>query len=49
MLEKFVFEIYAICKVDSLTQARLNKFMISIDNDLQKLPLSQEAIIHHTK
>ena len=23
--------------------------MISIDNDLQKLPLSQEAIIHHTK
>ena len=23
--------------------------MMSIENDLQKLPLSQEALIHHTK
>ena len=34
LLEKFVFEIYAVRKVDSLTQARLDKFMMSTDNDL---------------
>ena len=33
-LEKFVLEIYAVRKVDSLTQARLDKFMMSTDNDL---------------
>ena len=49
MLEKFVLEIYAVRKVDSLTQARLDKFMMSTDNDLQKLLPSREALIHHTK
>ena len=34
--EKFVLEIYAIRKVDSLTQARIDKFMMSRDNDLFK-------------
>ena len=29
VLEKFVLEIYAVGKVDSLTQARLDKFMMS--------------------
>ena len=48
-LEKFVLEIYAVRKVDSLTQARLDKFMMSTDNDLRKLPHSPEALIHHTK
>ena len=48
-LEKFVLEIHAVHKVDSLTQANLDKFMMSTDNDLQKLPPSQEALIHHTK
>ena len=41
MVEKFVFEIYAERKVDSLTQTGLDKFM-STDNDLQKLPLSRD-------
>ena len=49
VLEKFVLEIYAVRKVDSLTQARLDKFMMSTDNDLQKLVPSREALIHHTK
>ena len=40
MLEKFVPEIYALRKVDSSTQARLDKFMKSTDNDLRKLPPS---------
>ena len=29
VLEKFVLEIYAVGKVDSLTKARLDKFMMS--------------------
>ena len=49
VLEKFVLEIYAVRKVDSLTQTRLDKFMMSTDNDLWKLPPSREALIHHTK
>ena len=43
MLEKFVLEIYAVRKVESLTQASLDKFMISTGNDLRKLPPSREA------
>ena len=34
VLEKFVLEIYTVRKVDSLTQVRLDKFMMSTDNDL---------------
>ena len=34
VLEKFGLEIYAVCKVDSLTEACLHKFMMSTDNDL---------------
>ena len=49
LLEKFVFEIYAVRKVDSLTQARLDKFLMSIDNDLRILPPRREALIHHKK
>ena len=49
VLEKFALEIYAVCKVDSLTQAHLDKFMMSTDKDLQKLPTSREALIHYTK
>ena len=49
MLEKFFLEIYAVRKVDSLTQARLDKFVMTTENDLRKLPPSQEALIHHTK
>ena len=49
VLEKFVFEIYDACKVDSLTKARLDKFMTSTGNDLRKLPPSRAALIHHTK
>ena len=49
VLETFALEIYAVRKVDSLTQAHLDRFMMSTDNDLRKLPPSQEALIHHTK
>ena len=49
ILEKFALEIYAVCKVDSLTQTHLDKFMMSTDNDPQKLPTSREASIHYTK
>ena len=49
VLETFALEIYAVRKVDSLTQARLHEFMMSTDNDLRKLSPSQEALIHHTK
>ena len=49
VLEKFVLEIYTVPKMDSLIQARLDKFMMSTDNDLRKLPPSREALIHHTK
>ena len=48
-LEKFALEIYAACKVDSLTQAHLDKFMMSTDNDLRKLPPSREALIRPRK
>ena len=37
VLEKFVLEIYPTHEVDSLTQACLEKFMMSTDNDLWKL------------
>ena len=47
VLEKFALEIYAVCKVDSLTQAHLDKFMMSTDNDLRKLAPSREALIYH--
>ena len=40
VLEKFVLEIYTVPKMDSLIRARLDKFMMSTDNDLRKLPPS---------
>ena len=49
VLEKFNYEIYVVHKVGSLTQARLDKFMMSKDNNLRKLPSSQEASIYHKK
>ena len=49
VLEKFVLEIYAVRKVASLTQARLDKFLMSTGNDLRKLPPNRQALIHHTK
>ena len=49
VLEKFVLEICDVRKVDSLTQARLDKFMTSTDNDLRKLRPCRAALIHHTK
>ena len=49
MLEKFVFEIYTVRKVDSLTQTGLDKFMMSTDNDIQKLPPSRDQLINYTK
>ena len=49
MLEKFVFEIHAVRKVDSLIQARLDIFMMSTDNYLRKLPPGREALIRQTK
>ena len=49
MLEKFVLEIYAVRKVDSLTQVRLDKFLMSTGNDLRKFPPNRQALIHHTK
>ena len=47
VLEKFVLEIYTVRKEDSLIQARLDKFMMSTDNDLRKLAPSREALIYH--
>ena len=35
--------------MDSLTQVRLDKFMMSTNNDLRKLKPSREALTHHTK
>ena len=49
VLEKFVFEIHTVRKVDSLIQARLDIFMMSTDNYLRKLPPGREALIHQTK
>ena len=49
ILEKIFLEIYAVQKVDSLTQARLDKFLMSTKNNLRKLPPSREALFHRTK
>ena len=49
LLEKFVLQLYALSRVDSLTQGRLDKFKMATDNDLRKLPPGRDALTQHTK
>ena len=37
LLEKFVLQLYALSRADSLTQGRLDKFKMATDSDLRKL------------
>ena len=48
-IENVVLELYALSKVDSLTEGRLDKFTMSTDNDLRKLPTGRDALTLHTK
>ena len=48
-IENVVLELYALSKVDSLTEGRLDKFTMSTDNDLRKLPPGRDALTLHTK
>ena len=49
LLETFVLELYGLSREDTLLQGRLNKFTMSTDDDLRKLPPGRDALTEHIK
>lgn len=49
VLERYVLDIYSMKKCETLGQARKEKFQMSSDNDLRKLPPGRDALMQHTK
>ena len=48
VLERLVSNIYFLRKSETLPEGHIDKFTISIENDLRKLPHKREALTHST-
>ena len=49
MLRRFLLDIYSLSKVEILAEGHINKFTVSADSDLRKLPPGREALTQHIK
>ena len=47
-LEKYVLDMYDI-REDTLTNGRIDRFKMSTDNDIRKLPPCKDALLQYTK
>ena len=47
-LEKYVLDLYNI-REDTLAKGRMDRFEMSTDNDIRKLPPCKDALLQHTK